>query len=339
MAKKSDYSAIIKNIENGIFAPVYLLHGEESYFIDNITNLLLDKVLTEEEKDFNLSEFYGADLINLGDVISSCRRYPMMAEHQLVLLRELQSFDNRGNQIDNLALYLEHLLESTIFVITYKTKLMAGSLPKLVESCGGVVFESKKIRDYELENVVSPYIAAQGLSIEPKALNILCESIGADLSRIFHEIDKLKINLNNNRITTADVSRQIGISKDFNSWELQSAVAAKDFKKVELIRKYFVNNPKPNPTVVTLSVLFGFFSNLMLAHYCSDKSINGLMAQLKVSYPMAKDLNIAVKNYNAWKAMNAISLIREYDAISKGARECNVPDSEILQELLFKLMH
>lgn len=337
--KKQDFSSICKDIIQGQFAPVYLLHGEEAYFTDQITELLLEHVLTEEEKDFNLSQFYGADVNNIGDIISTCRRYPMMAERQLVLFREIQSFDNRGQQLDNLSLYIEHPLESTIFVMVCKNKTLNGKLPKLVAEKGGVVFESKKIRDYELPKVVEPYIEEKGLKIEPKALGILCDSIGSDLSRMFHEIDKLRINLKGNKITSEDITQHIGISKEFNVWELQSAIGAKDYRKIEMIRRYFAANPKASPMVVTLSVLFGFFTNLMLAHYSPDKSVNGLMSTLKISYPQAKDMTVALKNYNAWKAMNAISIIRDYDAQCKGARNTSLSDSEALKELLFKITH
>lgn len=338
-AKKQDFASICEDIRQGQFAPVYLLHGEESYFIDQITELLLENVLTEEEKDFNLTQFYGADVDNIGEVVSACRRYPMMSERQMVMLREIQSFDNRGQQLDNLSLYIEHPLESTVFVMVCKTKTLSGKLPKLISEKGGVVFESKKIREYELAKVVEPYIAAKGLKIDQNALRILCESIGADLSRMFHEIDKLRLTIKGNKITSDDVTKHIGISKDFNTWELQSAIGAKDFLKVEMIRRYFAANPKASPLVVTLSVLFGFFTNLMLAHYCKDKSVNGLMAELKMSYPQAKDMTAALKNYNAWKTMANISLIREYDARCKGARDVSLSDTEALQELLYQLMH
>lgn len=338
-AKKQDFASICKDIKHGQFAPVYLLHGEESYFIDQITDLLLENVLTEDEKDFNLSQFYGVDVTNVGEIISACRRYPMMAERQLVVFREIQSFDNRGHHLDNLALYIEHPLESTVFLMVCKTKSMTGKLLKLVAENGGIVFESKKIRDFELEKVVEPYIKGKGLTIEPKALRILCESIGSDLSRMFHEIDKLRISLTGTNISSEDVTTHIGISKDFNVWELQSAIGAKDYLKVEMIRRYFAANPKASPMVLTLSALFGFFSNLMLAHYCTDKSIDGLMAQLRLSFPQAKDLTIALKNYNGWKTMSIITLIREYDASCKGNRNVTLSDSEALQELLYKILH
>lgn len=338
-AKKQDYSSICKDIEQGHFAPVYLLHGEESYFLDHITDLLIDNILTEDEKDFNLTQFYGADVTSIGDIVSACRRYPMMAERQLVLFREIQAYDNRSQQLDNLSLYIKQPLESTVFVMICKTKPLGGKLPKLVSDSGGVVFESKKIRDYELANVVEPYIKEKGLKIDAKALRILCESIGSDLSRMFHEIEKLRLTLKGTTITTEDVTTHIGISKDFNAWELQSAVGAKDFLKVEMIRRYFAANPKASPMVMTLSALFGFFTNLMLAHYCQNKTVNGLMADLKISYPLAKDLTVALKNYNGWKTMEVVSILRDYDARCKGARDVIMNDAEALQELLYKIMH
>lgn len=343
-AKKQDFSSICNDIKQGHFAPVYLLHGEESYFIDKITDLLLEYTLTEDEKDFNLTQFYGGDLDNMLEVISTCRRYPMMAERQVVFLHELQAFNNRSHAINTLSLYLENPLKSTIFVIIYKTKKMTGDIPKLVTSKGGVIFESSRVPEYQnkLTNFVKQNVEERGLTIEPKALELLCNSIGSDLSRIFNEIDKLQVNLEGKKITHEAVAKQVGVSKDFNVFELVSAVAAKDFYKVELIKKYFISNPKVGPNVMVFSQLFNFFSNLMLAYYCPDKSVNGLMEGLKISYPSAKDLNIATKNYTAWKAMSNISAIREYDAKQKGARD-NTPseprDQKLLEELLFNIMH
>lgn len=338
-AKKQDFSSICNDIQQGRFAPVYLLHGEETYFIDRIAELLLQHTLTEDEKDFNLTQFYGADLVDMVDVISACRRYPMMAERQVVVLNELQAFDNRGKRIENLSLYIEHPLDSTIFVIIYKTKKMTGEIPKLITENGGVVFASEKIRDYMLPKVVKPYIEEAGLKIDDNALDLLCNCIGSDLSRMFHEIDKLKLNLTTNKVTKDDVAKHIGVSKEFNVWELQTAIGAKDFYKVDLIRRYFAANPKASPMVVTLSVIFNFFTNLMLAHYCQDKSVNGLMEKLRISYPAAKDMTIALRNYSAWKTMNNISIIRDYDAKCKGARKVSLSDAEALQELLYNIMH
>jgi DNA polymerase-3 subunit delta len=341
MAKKTDgFAAIKRDILSKKFAKVYFLHGEESYYIDTLTQLLLDNVLTEDEKDFNLTQFYGADT-TIGDVISACRRYPMMAERQLVLLREAQMMDARSSKLDDLEHYLEHPLDSTVLVVCYKTKSY-DARKKVVKMAAaeGVVYESKKVRDYELPPLVNAYLQEAGLTIDDRALQTLCENVGTDLTRLFSEVDKLRITLKGNRIGYDQVVAQIGISKEYNNWELQSAIANRDLRKIELIRRYYARNPKANPYVVTLTVLFNFFSNLMLAHYSEDKTEQGLMTALHLSNPYAtRDYRAALKIYNAWKTMYNIALIREYDAKNKGARGCAQPEEALMQELLFKLVH
>lgn len=345
MAKKAvDFQSIRHDIQSGQFAPVYLLHGEESYFIDQLTDALLSNVLTDDEKDFNLTQFYGADIENLGDVVATCRRYPMMAERQLVLLREAQVIDQRKNltNFDQLELYLQQPLDSTVLVITYKNKKVDSRLKwvKMVESVGGIVFESKRYRDYELPKILPDLLKDTGLTFDADAVQLLCDYIGSDLSRMMAEIDKLKVNLGTaKKVDKALVAANIGISKDYNNFELISAVAARDFKKMELIRRYFVQNPKNNPIQATIAVLFTFFTNIMLAHYSPDKSLNGLMSSLGLSYPQAKEIVPALKIYNAWKAMQNITLLREFDARLKGARPEPIADEEALKELLFKLTH
>lgn len=343
MAKSEDFSTICADIQAGKFAPVYLLHGEEGYFIDRITELLLDRVLTDEEKDFNLTQVYGADVQNLGDVVSTCRRYPMMAERQLVLLREAQVLKQNVEltKLEQLEAYLSHPLESTVFVITYKGKKVdaRSRWVKQIQECGGVVFESKRIPDYELGKFLPGFLKTTGLQFEDSAIQMLADYIGSDLARLSSEIDKLKLNLQGNRVTCDLVATHIGISKEFNPFELVNAVAIKDFHKCELIRRYFAQNPKNNPIQVTISVLFSFFTNVMLAHYAQDKSVNGLMKEVGMNYPQAKIMVDALKRYNAWAAMRNISILRDYDARQKGARGVTVPDDEALQELLYKLMH
>ena len=343
MAKSEDFSTICRNIEAHSFAPVYLLHGDENYFIDRITALLLDCVLTEEEKDFNLSQFFGADVDNLGLVVSACRRYPMMSDHQLVLLREAQMLKQNAEltKFEQLEAYLEHPLESTVLVIAMKGKKAdaRSRWVKLIQEKGGVVFESKRVPDYELMKFLPGFLQNTGLQFEANAIQMLADYIGSDLSRLMSEIEKLRLNLTSNKVTADMVAQHIGISKEFNSFELVNAVAVKDFRKCEIIRRYFAQNPKANPIQVTLSVLFTFFTNLMLAHYTPDKSVNGLMSGVGMNYGQAKVMVEAVKRYNAWKAMQNISLIREYDARQKGARGAALPDDEALQELLYKLMH
>jgi DNA polymerase-3 subunit delta len=243
--------------------------------------------------------------------------------------------------LEDLEHYLAHPLESTILVITYKNKSY-DARKKLVKLCGelGVVFESKRLRDYELPQVVAAYLKENGLSVDDRAVQTLCDNVGTDLSRMFSEIQKLIIAAPDKKITYDRVMAHIGLSKEYNNWELQTAIAHRDLRKIELIRRYFAQNPKANPYVVTLTMLFNFFSNLMLAHYAGDKSERGLMEALHLSNPYAtRDYLAAMKIYNAWKTMFNIALIREYDARNKGARPNAAPESALLQELLFKLTH
>lgn len=341
MAKKTDdFSQIKADILAGKFQPVYLLHGEESYYIDQLTDLILSHALTEDEKEFNLSQYYGADC-NVTELISACRRYPMMSDRQLVLLREAQSIDKHRVHLDDLCLYLDHPLESTILVVTCKTQTLTGAA-NFIKSCKahGVVYNSEKVREWDLTGVVTEMIKQKGLQAEPAAIDMLCNSIGNDLSRIDTELDKLIISLQGRqKLTLDDVTHQIGISREFNVWELQSAIARRDALKVEMIRKYFERNPKSGPSQMVISSLFGFFSNLMLAHYSPDKSQQGLMKTVGCSYPAAKDLLAALKIYNGWKTMQNISILRDFDARSKGGRGGSTPDPELLKELFYQLMH
>lgn len=342
MAKKTDdYASVRARIEARDFAPVYLLHGEESYYIDQLTDLLLDTVLAEDEKDFDLSQFYGGTDCSMVDVISACRRFPMMGQKTLVMLREIQALDKRSSQLEDLCLYLEHLQPSTVLVLTCKTTPLKGC-PKLLKACKehGVVFESAKVRDYELAKQLPAFLATLGVKADADAAEMLANYVGADLSRIAQEVAKLKTALpDTQRITRADVCAHVGISKEFNVWELTSAIAAKDFHKVELIRRYFKQNPKAGAPQMVIPTIFGFFSNLMLAHYSPDKSRSGLMSSVGCSFPAAKDLETAMRHYNAWKTMNNITILREFDARSKGGRGGNTPPDELLQELFFQLMH
>lgn len=347
MAKKTvndEYPQLCADIRAGKLAPVYLLHGEESYYIDQLTQLLLDNVLTEDEKDFNLQQFYGADS-TLSQVIESARSYPMFGERQLVILREMQSLDSRlsANDTEILATYLSQPQPSTILVLCHKNKKADGTRKwvKAIKKVG-VVYESQKVPEYGniLQGVVAAHLREQGLNAEPQAIDALCDAIGNDLSRLFSEIDKLRITVAANKITLAQVLQHVGVSKEFNVYELQDAVAQRNVQKVERIRRYFVANPKAAPFPVLISTLFGFFSNLMLAHYTPDKSIDGLKDGLKLNFPQAKNLVQALKIYNAWKTMNNIAIIREFDARSKGARGgASVSDGDLMQELFYKLMH
>ncbi len=343
MAKKTDDFPLIKSqIEAREFAPVYLLHGEEAFFIDQLTNLLLDKVMTEEEKDFDLVQFYaGAGDFTMGDVISSCRRFPMVAEKQLVLLRETQALDKRTNKLDDLCIYLKHPSPSTVLVITYKTSTITGST-ELVKLCKkiGVVFQSDKVRDYELPKVLPGFLKSLGVTADPKALNMLQNYIGSDFTRLAHEVDKLRITMQGRtQITEQDVADHIGISREFNVYELVDALSRKDALKVEMIRLYFARNPKAGPSTMVIATLFGFFQNLMLGYYCQDRSINGIMKEIGCNYPQAKSVIDGMRYYNARTVMRNITILREFDARSKGGRGGSTPDPDLQQELFYQLMH
>ena len=343
MAKKTDNFQLIKDeIEARQFALVYLLHGEEAFFIDQLTNLLLDKVLTEDEKDFDLVQFYsGAGEFSSGDVISSCRRFPMVAEKQLVMLREVQALDKRSFKLDDLCLYLKQPSPSTVLVITCKTDTISGAT-ELVKLCKkiGVVYQSDKVRDYELPRVLPSFLKSLGFTAEPKAIDMLQNYIGADFSRLFHEVDKLRLSMQGRtQITEQDVADHVGISREFNVFELSEALARRDALRVETIRLYFARNPKAGPIPMVISTLFTFFQNMMLGFYCNDRTINGIMKEIGCSFPQAKTVLDGMRCYNARITMRNISILREFDARSKGGRGGATPDPDLMQELFYQLMH
>lgn len=344
MAKKTDEFPLIKQqIESGQYAQVYVLHGEESFFIDQLTDLLLSRVLTEEEKDFDLTQFYGgAGDFTTGDVVAACRRFPMVAERQLVLLREVQALDKRSFKLDDLTLYLKQPSPNTIFVITHKTAAISGAaeMMKLARKVG-VVYQSEKVADYNLPKVLPTFLKSQGFTAEPAAIEMLQNYIGADFARLSHELDKLRLSLEGRtQITQQDVADHVGISREYNVFELVDAISQRNVLKVEMIRRYFARNPKAGPTTMVISTLFSFFQNLMLAYYCPDKSnINGVMSGVGISYPQAKCVMEGMKRYNARITMRNISILREFDARSKGGRGGSTPEPDLQQELLYQLMH
>ena len=272
MAKETTYEEIARELKNRIYKPVYYLMGEESYYIDRISEYIAQTVLNENEKEFNQTIVYGADT-DIATVINAAKRYPMMSKYQVVIVKEAQNIKN----IEELVYYLQKPLDSTILVLCHKhgtldrRKKLAAEIEKV-----GVLFESKKIKDAQLPGFISSYLKRRSVEIEPKASEMMAEFVGADLSRMAGELEKLIITLprGQKRITPEQIERNIGISKDYNNFELRNALVAKDVFKANQIIKYFEENPKTNPLQMTLSVLFNFFSNLMLAYYAPDKSIS-----------------------------------------------------------------
>ena len=341
MAKKdsNQYLEILRDVRSGVFKPVYFLMGEESYFIDLITEAIIKHALTDDERDFNQTIMYGADVPNYGVVVNAAKRYPMMAQRQLVVVKEAQHIPN----IEMLSYYLKQPLSSTVLVINHKYGTVKGKkLLSEIEQVG-VVYESKKLYDNQLPAFINNYVADMGYTIEMKAMQMLADFIGSDLNRLSSELDKLRISMGekNKRITPDDVERNVGVSKDFNNFELLNAIVMRNALKANQIVNYFERNPKSNPFIVTISVLFGFFSNLLIAYFAADKSEQGLMQELKLrSTFQARDYVTAMRNYNAFKCIDVISLLRQYDSRSKGiGTTSNTTEGEMLRELVFKIMH
>ena len=334
MAKETTYEEIARNLKNKIYSPVYFLMGEEDYYIDRISDYIMDTVLTETEKEFNLTLLYGSDT-DIVSIINAARRYPMMSKYQVVNVREAQNLKN----LDELIHYLQKPMSSTILVMCYKhgtldrRKKITAELEK-----AGVLFESKKLKDTQLPGFISSYLKRKQVEIEPKASEMMAEFVGTDLNRMAGELEKLIITLpaGQKRITAEQIERNIGISKDYNNFELRNALIEKDVFKANQIVKYFEDNPKNNPLQVTLAVLFNFFSNLMLAYYAPDKSDQGIASQLGLRSPwQAKDYMAGLRKYTGVKVMQIIGAIRTCDAKSKGIDNPSTPDGELLRELVY----
>ncbi len=338
MAKETTYEEIARDLKNRVYKPVYYLMGEESYYIDRISEYIAQTVLTDEEKEFNQTVVYGADT-DIATIINAAKRYPMMSEHQVVIVKEAQNVKN----MEELIYYLQKPLASTILVLCHKhgtldrRKKLAAEIEKV-----GVLFESKKIKDAQLPGFITSYLKRKSVEIEPKASEMMAEFVGTDLSRMAGELEKLIITLptGQRRITPEQIEQNIGISKDYNNFELRNALIVKDVLKANQIIKYFEENPKTNPLQMTLAVLFNFFSNLMLAYYAPDKSDHGIAAQLGLRSPwQAKDYMAAMRAYSGVKVMQIIGEIRTCDAKSKGVGNPSLNDGELLRELIYKILH
>ncbi len=329
---------IIKELRNKQFRPIYYLMGEEPYYIDKISEYIATTILTEAEKEFNQTILYGSET-DIATVITTAKRYPMMSEHQVIIVKEAQNLKN----IDDLCYYLQKPLTSTILVLCHKNGVLdrRKKVTSLIEKCG-ILYESKKIKESQLPNFITNYLKKKGITIEPKAAEILSEFVGADLSRLTGELEKLIITLPQGqvRITPEQIEKNIGISKDYNNFELKSALIEKNIFKANQIIKYFEENPKSNPLQMTLSLLFNFFSNLMLAYYAPQKTEQGIAMQLNLRNTwQSKEYLIAMQRYSGVKVMKIIEEIRYSDAKSKGVGNASQTNGEILKELVYKILH
>ncbi|WP_369995243.1 DNA polymerase III subunit delta [Winogradskyella sp.] len=328
---------LVAAIKKGDIKPIYFLMGEEAYYIDKISDFIEDNLLDEAEKGFNQMVLYGRD-VSIDDIVSNAKRYPMMAERQVVIVKEAQEL---SRTIEKLATYAENPQPTTVLVINYKYKKIdkRKALYKAINKKGGVVFESKKLYDNQVPDWIRRVLKGQGYDISPKAAQMLVEFLGTDLSKVNNELDKLKIVLpEGTQITPEHIEENIGISKDFNNFELRKAVGARDIVKAHQIAKYFGDNPKDNPMVVTVSLLFSFFSQLLHLHGMHDKSPRNVASALRVNPYFVNEYLTAARNYPMKKVSSIISLLREFDVKGKGVGANAVPQGDLLKELLVRIL-
>ena len=333
------FDSLKKEISNRNFAPVYLLMGEEAYFIDQLTELLLEKVLTEAEKDFNLLTFYGVDS-DVNTIVTAARRFPMMAEYQLIVVKEAQEL----NKFELLDSYVKNPLKSTVLVINYKhgTVDKRKAVIKHIEKNGGVVFESKKWYENQVPAFIKNYFSGKNILIDEKSAQMITDFVGNDISKLIQQLQKLEVSLpeSSNRVTSELIEKNVGISKDYNNFELLKAIAEKNILKAQTIVDYFGKNQKDNPNVVTLSVLFNYFSNLLECFWLPQKSEKNVMSTLNLKSPFfARDYMTGLRNYNATQVMEIITHLRTFDGKSKGIDNLSASPGELLKELVYKIMH
>ncbi|MGK0385699.1 MAG: DNA polymerase-3 subunit delta, partial [Patiriisocius sp.] len=324
---------IVKNIKQGTIAPIYFLMGEEAFYIDAISDYIEKTILAEEEKGFNQMVLYGRD-VSIDDIVSNAKRYPMMAERQVVIVKEAQDL---SRTIENLVSYVENPQPTTVLVICYKYKKLDArkKLSKAVKKAG-VLFESKKLYENKIPDWIQSTLASKGYTITPKAAQMLTEFLGTDLGKIHNELQKLQLIIPAGaQVTPQIVEENIGISKDFNNFELQKAIGERDIKKAFAIIQYFGQNPKNNPIVMTVSLLYGFFVKLLKYHALSNKA--DAAKALGLNPYFVKDYQIAARNYPMKKVSAIISTIREIDMKSKGVGASNMPQGDLLKELLVKI--
>ena len=336
-----DLNKIIQEIDSKKIKPVYFLCGDEPFYIDLITDVIENGFLSESDKQFNQVVLYGKDVTVL-QISDLAKRYPMMASHQVVIIKEAQDVNN----IQLLAPYLSNPLQSTVLVICYKYKTIdkrKKDSKEFVDAIqkNGVWFESKKLYENQIASWITNYVASRNLQIENKAAAVMADHIGADLSRIVNEIDKLIITLpeGKNIITALHVEKMIGISKDFNTYELLDAIVVKNSLKAYRIIDYFSKNPRSGGMIYHLSVLYNYFSNLLAVYYLNDQSEKGIASALSMAPWQAKNLISGKKNYKGMKVFNIIGLIREFDAKAKGFESASTNDSELMKELVYKILN
>lgn len=328
---------IIKDIQAGNIKPIYFLMGEEPYYIDKLSEYIEQNILQEHERDFNQTVLYGRD-VSIEDVVGNAKRYPMMADRQVVIVKEAQEL---SRTIDKLESYAENPQDTTVLVICYKYKTLdkRKKVTKVLEK-NGVVFESKKLYENQVGDWLKRVLQGRKLNIEPKAVQMFVDFLGNDLSRIANEIDKLAIILKpGDIITPTIIEENIGLSKDFNPFELRKAIGEKDQYKSYLIANHFAANPKDNPIVLTIGLVFSFFSQLLQYHGLKDKNPKNVASVLKVNPFFVKDYELAARNYPMKKVSAIVSTLKDIDLKSKGVGGNSLPQSDLLREMLAKIFN
>ncbi|MDO6759341.1 DNA polymerase III subunit delta [Tamlana sp. 2_MG-2023] len=328
---------LVTDIKKGNLKPIYFLMGEEPYYIDRISDYIEQTILSEEERGFNQMVLYGRD-VSVEDVVGNAKRFPMMAEHQVVIVKEAQDL---SRTIEKFATYAANPQPTTILVINYKYKKLdkRKALYKVINKVG-VVFESKKLYENQVSDWIRRVLASKKYTITPKAAQMLVEFLGTDLSKINNELEKLQIILpKETEITPEHIEENIGISKDYNNFELRKAVGERNTIKIYKIVKYFAENPKDNPMVVTVSLMFNFFSQLLHFHGLNDKSPRHVAQALKVNPYFVNEYITAAKNYPMRKVSAVVATLREFDVKSKGVGSNAVPQGDLLKELMVRILN
>ena len=326
---------IVNDIRSGLIKPIYFLMGDEAYYIDKLAEYIEQNVLSEEERGFNQMVLYGKD-VSIEDIVSNAKRYPMMAEHQVIIVKEAQHL---SRTIENLNSYAENPQMSTILVICYKYGKI-DKRKKIYKSVqkSGVIFESKKLYENQVSDWIRKVLSGSGYSITPKAAILLVEFLGTDLSKINNELEKLKLVIpKTQEITPEAIEENIGISKDYNNFELKKALGERDVQKATRILNYFAQNPKDNPFVLTITLLNSFFTQLLQYHGMSDHNPKNVASLLGINPYFVKEYQIAAKNYPMKKVSSIIADLRDLDIKGKGVG-ANLSQEDLLKELLVKII-
>ncbi len=334
------FDMVMRQLKERQFRPIYYLMGDEPYYIDQISNWVAENVLQPEERDFNQTVLFGSD-VTAAQIVDAAKRYPMMSEYQVIIVKEAQNVKNT----EPLEKYFKAPMPSTILVMCHKNGTIDGRKKEYLKAIQqhGVLFESKKLRERDLPAFIEGFLKAKNVSIDQKSVQLISDAVGADLSRLVSELNKVLLSLpeEDRRVTPQIVEDQIGVSKDFNGFELRDAIVHRNVFKANQIVKYFDENPKAGSIYSFLPMLFNYFQNLMIAHYCPQKNSQDRVAEwleLRNSW-LAKDYMTGMKNYTGMKVLQIIGKIREIDAKSKGLDNPNTPPGELMKELIFFILH